>query len=234
MYPATDTIPRIVLVGPPGVGKSALFHLLTGARRHAEGGPCAGTGFESGTWQEGSRRWELIDLPGTRSLLPASPDEAAFPGEEVTTRAVMATGEAGEMFDRAPDLAVVLIDATAPAPSLDLLGQVAGGGVPVVAVVTRGDVAARQGTPVEPARLARTLGVPVVSVDPRLVTARADLARAVTAAFTVGAASATPPPEIVSSGCGGCGPSSCGTRGGSPGSCLRPRGAGAGASGSGR
>lgn len=181
---ALDTrTPTVVLVGNPNVGKSTLFNALTGARQKVVNAPGTTVELQVGTWRlPGSGparpRVRLVDLPGTYSLLARSPDE------RVTADAVAGRGSVG-----APDLAVVLVDATALGRSLYLLAQAARSGAAVVVAVTMSDVAAARGVRVDPARMAEVLGVPVVAVDPRAARGLTGLADAVAGALAAGTAS---------------------------------------------
>lgn len=152
----TLTAPMVVLVGNPNVGKSTLFNVVTGGRQQVVNAPGTTVELHRGAWRGlGGTEAELIDLPGTYSLLARSPDE------HVTASTVQGAGEIR------PDLAVVLVDATALSRSLYLLAQVAERAVPVVVALTMVDVARSRGAGVDAAALARTLGTPVVPVDPR-------------------------------------------------------------------
>lgn len=145
----------VVLVGNPNVGKSTLFNCATRSSQDVRNAPGTTVEMHTGTWRDAGVH--LVDLPGTYSLLARSPDE------QVTTDVL-----AGRLGDR-PALAVVLLDATALTRSLYLLGQVAQTGVPVVAALTMLDLASE--FDVDPGRLERVLGIPVVAVDPRAGTA---------------------------------------------------------------
>ncbi len=136
----------VLLVGNPNVGKSTLFNRLTGARQTVMNAPGTTVELRVGTW-----RGPLVDLPGTYSLVPRSPDE------QVVADALAAEPGA---------TAVVVLDATALSRSLYLLAQ-AGADRPVVAVVTLLDVARSRGAAVDTDRLAELVGVPVVPLDPR-------------------------------------------------------------------
>lgn len=149
-----DRRATVALVGPPNVGKSTLFNAATGARQHVVNAPGTTVELATGTWRAADVA--LVDLPGAYSLLARTPDE------QVTADAVAGVGRAGDV-----DLVVALVDATAAARSLYLVGQVARAGKPVVVGLTMRDVAASRGVEVDPDALAAALGVPVVGLDPR-------------------------------------------------------------------
>ncbi|MDR1293412.1 MAG: ferrous iron transporter B [Bifidobacteriaceae bacterium] len=150
---------RVALVGNPNVGKSTLFNLLTGAWQVTMNAPRTTVSLEIGQWQPGGLGVELMDLPGTYSLIAQSPDE------EVTRDVVAGLGTG--ILARRPDLAMVVLDATALSSSLYLLAQVRALGMPAVAVVTMADVAGARGLAVDTATLAAAIDAPVVTVNPR-------------------------------------------------------------------
>src|SRR3546814_11636170 len=86
----TGAIPTIVLVGNPNAGKSSLFNALTGARQKIANYPGVTVERKAGhaSFADG-RPAALIDLPGSYSLTPASPDAAV-------TRDVVLGPPAGE------------------------------------------------------------------------------------------------------------------------------------------
>ncbi|AOZ73538.1 ferrous iron transport protein B [Boudabousia tangfeifanii] len=150
----------MALVGNPNVGKSTLFNTLTGAHQKVVNAPGTTVEVMEGRWAALGAR--ILDLPGTYSLIAASPDE------QVVTDTLRSRGEKDLLAEgEGIDLAVVLLDASALTRSLYLLGQVARTGLPVVGVVTLADVAEAEGDPVDEKALAQVLGIPVVKVDPR-------------------------------------------------------------------
>ncbi len=154
-------LPSILLVGNPNVGKSTLFNHVTGARQKVINAPGTTVHVMSGVWK--SLKARVLDLPGTYSLIPTSPDE------EVVTETL--SGVSGSLTDPAAglgvDLILALLDGGSMTRSLYLLAQLAQTGQPVVAVVTMADVAEQNGEPVDVTALARAAGIPVMGFDPR-------------------------------------------------------------------
>lgn len=151
----------VLLVGNPNVGKSTLFNALTGARQSVMNAPGTTVELHVGTWR--ATDLAVVDLPGTYSLVPRTPDE-------VVVR---------ETLSARPDaVALVVLDATALSRSLYLLAQ-AGADRPVVAAVTMLDVARSRGHAPDLDRLQDLVGVPVVAVDPRAGAGLRELADAV-------------------------------------------------------
>ncbi len=146
--------PLLALVGNPNCGKTALFNLLTGSRQKVAN--YAGVTVER---KEGKlttsagKTLRLLDLPGTYSLHPRSPDERV-------THDVLYGRAKGE---KRPDLVVCVVDATNMRRSLRLVLGVKRLGLPCVVAVNMQDLAQARGVIVDPAALSRELGMPVVS-----------------------------------------------------------------------
>src|ERR1700754_5190538 len=65
----------VALIGNPNTGKSTLFSALAGVRQRVGNYPGVTVEKKIGHAQFDGQRVELIDLPGTYSLAPRSPDE---------------------------------------------------------------------------------------------------------------------------------------------------------------
>ena len=144
---------RVVLVGNPNAGKSALFNKLTGARQKIANYPGVTVERKAGRLVLPSGPVELIDLPGAYSFDPASPDE------EITRQIVH-----GEMEgEQAPDCIVLVLDAANLEQHLVFAQEVIELGVPTVVALNMVDLAERDGLEIDPDALSRSLGVPVIS-----------------------------------------------------------------------
>src|SRR5262249_46279866 len=77
-HPATP-FPRspitVALVGNPNTGKTTLFNALAGLRQRVGNSPGVTVEMKKGRLPHQGRAFELVDLPGTYSLAPRSPDE---------------------------------------------------------------------------------------------------------------------------------------------------------------
>src|SRR6187549_310992 len=148
-----NAAPLVALVGNPNAGKSALFNALTGARQKVGNYPGVTVERHSGRLAlPDGRPVELVDLPGAYSLEPSSPDERV-------TRDVVTGTQSGE---RLPDALVVVVDAANLDNHLRFTLQLIALGLPVVVALNMFDLAERDGLILDPERLARDLGVPVV------------------------------------------------------------------------
>jgi ferrous iron transport protein B len=145
--------PLIALVGNPNAGKSALFNALTGARQKIANYPGVTVERKSGRFAfADGRPAELIDLPGSYSLDPTSPDEAV-------TRDVVMGRQAGE---RQPDALVIVLDSANLDQHLVFALELLALGLPTVVALNMVDLAERDGLTLDAERLAADLGVPVI------------------------------------------------------------------------
>ena len=144
----------VALLGNPNTGKSTLFSALAGIPTRIGNYPGVTVEEKLGRFSHRGQSIELIDLPGTYSLVPKSPDEQVavdvlhgrLPGVP------------------APDCVVVVADATNLERNLYLATQAIELGLPTVVALTLSDVADEKGITIDSAELGRRLECPVVRV----------------------------------------------------------------------
>lgn len=154
---ARETPPRrIAILGNPNAGKSTLFNALTGLRQKVGNYPGVTVEKKTGICELPSgARAEIIDLPGSYSLHPASPDERIV-------RDVLL----GLQSDTPPpDLVVFVVDATNLDRHLNLALQVIELGRPLVLALNMMDSARDLGLQIDIGALERQFGVPVIGIS---------------------------------------------------------------------
>lgn len=137
----------IALAGNPNTGKSTVFNALTGLRQHTGNWPGKTVTRAEGGFAYGDKRFKIVDLPGTYSLLSTSVDE------EVARDFIL--------FGR-PDVTVIVVDATRLERNLNLVLQVLEITDRAVLCVNLIDEARRHQITVDDRILAKELGIPVV------------------------------------------------------------------------
>ena len=142
----------VALAGNPNTGKSTVFNALTGMRQHTGNWPGKTVSRAEGGYKYQSRRFKIVDLPGTYSLLSTSTDEEI-------ARDFILFGQ--------PDVTVVVVDATRLERNLNLVLQVLEITDRVIVCLNLIDEARRKGLQVDDRRLARDLGIPVVPTAAR-------------------------------------------------------------------
>ncbi len=149
-------VSTIALLGNPNCGKTTVFNALTGLRQKVGNYPGVTVERKEGTaFTQHGKPLRVIDLPGSYSLHPRSPDERIL----VDFLLGRLSGEV------APDVVVCLVDASNLERNLYLVSQVLELGLPTVVALTMLDVAERRGVRVQVDRLERALGVPVVALE---------------------------------------------------------------------
>jgi ferrous iron transport protein B len=149
-----SSIISIALVGNPNTGKSTLFTALAGVRQRVGNYPGVTVEKKVGRTKLGERAVDLVDLPGTYSLAPRSPDE-------MVTVDVLLGRQSGTAR---PDAVLCIVDASNLERNLYLVSQALELGLPTVVALTMVDLAEARGIVVDVARLERQLGIPVVAV----------------------------------------------------------------------
>ena len=142
----------VALAGNPNTGKSTVFNALTGLRQHTGNWPGKTVVRAEGWFAHDNRRYKVVDLPGTYSLLATSLDE------EIARDFIL--------FGR-PDVTVVVVDANCLERNLNLVLQVLEITDRAVICLNLIDEARRHGLEVDHRRMARELGVPVVPTAAR-------------------------------------------------------------------
>jgi len=151
----TDTEITVALVGNPNTGKSTLFNVLSGLNQRTGNYPGVTVEKKIGHYQSGNHKFQVIDLPGTYSLGPKSPDET------IALRVLL-----GQQDDVAePDVIVCVVDANNLERNLFLASQVTDLGATVVLALNMVDVAKRNGVRVNPRLLAEKLDIPVIPIQ---------------------------------------------------------------------
>jgi ferrous iron transport protein B len=145
--------PLVALVGNPNCGKTALFNLLTDSKQKVANYAGVTVERKEGRFKTASDKTiRVLDLPGTYSLHPRSPDERV-------THDVLYGNAIGE---KRPDHVVCVVDATNLRRGLRLVIAVQRLGIPCMVALNMTDMAEQRGVHVDEQALARELGIPVV------------------------------------------------------------------------
>jgi ferrous iron transport protein B len=145
----------VALAGNPNSGKTTLFNALTGLRQKVANYPGVTVEKKTGRCKlPGNRRATVIDLPGTYSLISRSPDE----------QVAMDVLRGLRKDTPAPDVVIVVVDASNLQRNLYLVSQLIELGRPLVVALNMIDIAQRRGIAVSAEKLEAELGVPVVPI----------------------------------------------------------------------
>lgn len=142
----------VALAGNPNTGKSTVFNSLTGLRQHTGNWPGKTVSRAEGGFSYGDKRYKMVDLPGTYSLLSTSTDE------EVARNFIL--------FGK-PDVTVIVVDATRLERNLNLVLQVLEITDRAVVCLNLIDEAKRHKIEIDDRLLSKDLGVPVVPTAAR-------------------------------------------------------------------
>ncbi|MFV2065563.1 MAG: ferrous iron transport protein B [Pirellulales bacterium] len=153
--PQRDDAITVALLGNPNTGKSTLFSALAGVRQRVGNYPGVTVEKKIGQVEVDGVRFRLVDLPGTYSLAPRSPDEM------IAVDVLL-----GRLDDLpSPDAVLCIVDASNLQRNLYLVSQVLELGLPTLVALNMTDVARERGIQIDIDRLQRQLGVPIVATQ---------------------------------------------------------------------
>lgn len=142
----------VALAGNPNTGKSTVFNSLTGLNQHTGNWPGKTVSNAQGKYTHRNKKYILIDLPGTYSLLANSV-------EEQVARDFICFGN--------PHVTIVITDATCLERNLNLVLQIMEMTNKVIVCVNLMDEAKRKNINIDLNKLSLLLGVPVVGTSAR-------------------------------------------------------------------
>ena len=152
---------KIALVGNPNSGKSSVFNALTGLNQKVANFPGVTVekkiGYTSLRDKFGNTvDAEIIDLPGTYSLYPKSPEER-IPFQLLCD----------PQNEAHPDLTIVVADGANLKRNLFLCSQLVDLKIPVILVINMMDIVRFKKININFEKLSERLGVPIVAMNAR-------------------------------------------------------------------
>ncbi len=144
----------IALIGNPNSGKTTLFNAMTGLRHKIANYPGVTVEKKEGllTLPKSREVVTVMDLPGAYSLLTRSPDE------EIVHQVLFNT-QAGT---KAPDLLVIVVDATNLERNLFFVTQLLELGIPCIIALNMWDMVKRSSMSIDVDVLSKALNVKVI------------------------------------------------------------------------
>jgi Fe2+ transport system protein B len=154
----------ITMAGNPNTGKSTVFNNLTGLRQHTGNWPGKTVSRAEGGFIYNEKRYKVVDLPGTYSLLSTSTDEEV-------ARDFILFGQ--------PDVTVIVVDATRLERNLNLVLQILELTDRAVLCVNLMDEAKRNNLEIDIRALSKELGIPVIPASARRKQGMSELLQAI-------------------------------------------------------
>jgi len=142
----------VALAGNPNTGKSTIFNYFTGLKQHTGNWPGKTVTKSEGAFEYSSRKFKLVDLPGTYSLLSTSTDEEI-------ARDFILFGQ--------PDVTIIVADSTRLERNLNLTLQILEITDRAVLCLNLIDEAKRNGILIDDRLLSKELGIPVIPTSAR-------------------------------------------------------------------
>ncbi len=141
---------KIILAGNPNVGKSTVFNALTGMNQHTGNWSGKTVDLAIGSFVASGKKHEILDLPGTYSVISNSPEEKIARDNICMLN---------------PDLTVIVADATCLERNLNLALQIMEMTERVILCINLADEAERSGICIDTEKLHDSLCVPVISIS---------------------------------------------------------------------
>ncbi len=150
----------VALAGQPNSGKSTVFNAFTGASQHVANYPGVTVDKKIGWYSYNGHKVEVVDLPGTYSLTSYSPEE------QVARDFILREH---------PSVVVNIMDASNLKRCLFLTFQLMEMQTPLVLNLNMIDIAQKRGIQIDTDKLARLLGIPVVTTNMKSKVGKNDL-----------------------------------------------------------
>lgn len=142
-----EAVKKIIIVGNPNVGKSAVFNRLTGKYATVSNYPGTTVEVSRAIIKVAGKEFEVVDTPGMYSFLPVTEEE------KVARRIIL---------DESPTVVIHVVDAKNLDRQLSLTLQLMEAGLPIVLDLNITDEAEELGIKINAGRLAHELNIPVV------------------------------------------------------------------------
>ena len=142
--------PTVLLAGNPNVGKSTIFNYLTGLHQHTGNWTGKTVSGATGICKQKESSINIIDTPGTYSLLPYSP-------EETVTFDILSQNNTTPVL--------VVCDATAPQRGLAFLLEIVELCPRVILCFNLADQAKKKGIQLDLSAISKTFGIPVITTS---------------------------------------------------------------------
>lgn len=172
MVPSESTLKsvrRFAMIGNPNTGKSTLFNTLTGLQARVGNFPGCTVEKKVGKLHFEQQSVELIDLPGTYSLSPRTPDEM------VSVDVLLGRQRDVEELDGV----ICIVDASNLERNFYLLSQILDLQLPVILVLNMWDVAQARHVSIDVEGLRQRLRTPVIVCEAHRKMGVDDVCRAI-------------------------------------------------------